>query len=84
MVSVVGIFPAPVEIPLHELCLYGVKISMGLGSPSANDKIMGLVEGGRIQPGPLATHVFPLDSAIEAYELFEYHKEDCVKVLLEP
>jgi threonine dehydrogenase-like Zn-dependent dehydrogenase len=45
---------------------------------------MSLLETGRIDLAPLATHIFPLDEALEAYDLFENHKDQCIKVLLKP
>jgi threonine dehydrogenase-like Zn-dependent dehydrogenase len=83
-VSVVGLFPAPVEFPVHELSFYGAKIKMGLGNLTRMTKLMGLLETGRVDLTPLATHTFSLDKAMDAYELFENHKEKCLKVLLKP
>jgi len=83
-VSVVGLFSDAVELPLQELVYYGVQISMGLGNLSRVDKLMGLVETGRVDLTPLATHTFSLEEAMEAYDLFENHKDQCVKVLLKP
>jgi threonine dehydrogenase-like Zn-dependent dehydrogenase len=83
-VSVVGLFPSPVEFPLHELGFYGIRISMGLGDPSYMRELMGLVEKGRVNLAPLATYTYPLDQAMEAYDLFENQKDKCVKVLLKP
>ena len=62
-VSVVGLFPAPVEFPVHELSFYGVKIAMGLGNLTRMAKLMGLLETGRVDLAPLATHTFSLDDA---------------------
>jgi alcohol dehydrogenase len=83
-VSVVGMFREAVELPMQKFSSYGVKIAMGLGNISRMRELMGLVESKRVDLAPLATHVYPLDKAIEAYELFENHKEECVKVLLKP
>jgi alcohol dehydrogenase len=83
-VSVVGLFPAPVEFPLHELVFYGVRLSMGLANLSRTPRLMGLLESGRVDLTPLATHTFALDEALEAYELFEHRKDSCLKVLLKP
>jgi threonine dehydrogenase-like Zn-dependent dehydrogenase len=33
-VSVVGLFPAPVEFPIHEMVGYGVRMFMGWAAPS--------------------------------------------------
>lgn len=84
MVSVVGLFPAPIEFPLHEMGFYGVRLTMGLGDPSYMTQLMGLLESGRVNLGALATHTFPLEKALEAYDLFENHKDKCLKVLLKP
>lgn len=83
-VSVVGLFSDAVQLPIQELVYYGVQISMGLGNLSRVDKLMGLVETGRVDLTPLATHSFSLEEAMEAYDLFENHKDQCVKVLLKP
>lgn len=83
-VSVVGLFPAPVEIPIHETAFYGVKIKMGLGSLTKMPKLMGLIERGKVDLGPLATHTFSLNEAMSAYDLFENEKDKCLKVLLKP
>lgn len=84
MVSVVGLFPAPVEFPLQELAFYGIRLSMGLASLSRMSRLMGLLESGRVDLTPLVTHTFALDNALDAYDLFENRKDQCLKVLLEP
>lgn len=83
-VSVVGLFPVPVEFPIHELGFYSIKISMGLASVAHMNRLMGLLESGRVDLSPFATHVFPLKDAMEAYDLFENNKDQCLKVLLKP
>lgn len=83
-VSVVGLFHEPVQLPLQELVYYGVHISMGLGNLSRMDQLMGLLETGRVDLAPLATHRFALEDALAAYDLFENHKDQCIKVLLKP
>jgi alcohol dehydrogenase len=83
-VSVVGLFPGPVDFPLHELVLSGLRLSMGLGNLSRMNQLMALIESGRVDLSPLVTHTFALDDALEAYDLFENHKEKCIKVVLKP
>jgi alcohol dehydrogenase len=83
-VSVVGLFPGPVEFPIHELGFYGVRISMGLVQPTRMSQPMGLLESKKVDLTPLATHIFSLKNAMEAYELFEFHPEKCVKILIKP
>jgi len=84
MVSVVGLFPESVELPLPMLGLYGVRISMGLANPSPMGQLMGLLESGRVDLSPLCTHTFALEEALEAYDPFENHKDQCVKIMLKP
>jgi alcohol dehydrogenase len=85
-VSVVGVFSQPAEFPLQDYCAKGngVRLSIGLGYIGRTGKLLSLVESGRVDLKPFVTHVFPLDKASEAYELFENHPDDCIKVLLKP
>jgi alcohol dehydrogenase len=45
---------------------------------------MNLLENGRLDLSSLITHHFPLSEAMEAYDLFENHKNECIKVMLRP
>ena len=85
-VSVVGVFSQPAELPLQDYCAKGngVRLSIGLGHIGRTSKLLGLVASGGIDLKPFVTHVFPLDKAVEAYELFENNPNDCIKVLLKP
>lgn len=83
-VSVVGLFTGPVEFPVQELVPYGLRLSMGLGNLSRMSQLMSLLESGRANLSQLVSHSFTLDDALEAYDLFENHKERCIKVLLKP
>lgn len=84
IVSVVGLFPTPVEFPLNEMSFYGVQVKMGLGNLTRMTKLMGLLETKRVDLAPLATHSFSLANALDAYDLFENQKEKCLKVLIKP
>jgi alcohol dehydrogenase len=85
-VSVIGVFSQAAEFPLQDYCAKGngVRLSIGLGYVGRTSKLLGLVESGRVDLTPFVTHVFPLDDALEAYELLENHQDDCIKVLLRP
>jgi alcohol dehydrogenase len=83
-VSCVGLFSEPVEFPVHELVFKGIKVAMGLGNVVHIPKLMQLVEYGRVDLRPLGTHGFALGDACEAYDLFENHKDVCLKVFLKP
>ena len=82
--SVVGLFPAPVEFPAQTLGMRGISLSMGLGDLTFGGRLMALVASGRVSLKEIATRIFPLSEAPAAYDLFENHKEECIKVLIEP
>jgi alcohol dehydrogenase len=83
-VACVGLYTEPVELPIHELILRGIRVAMSFGNLSHVPRLMRLVEQRRVDLRPLVTHSFALDDAVEAYDLFEHHKDQCLKVLLRP
>jgi len=83
-VSCVGLYPEPVELPIQDIIYRGMRLGMGLGNITPLPRLMQLVEYGRVDLSPIATHKFALADALEAYDLFENHKEQCLKVLLKP
>jgi alcohol dehydrogenase len=83
-VSCVGLYAQPVVLPVQDLIYKGIKLVMGLGNLVHIPKLMKLVEHGRVDLTPVGTHVFPLDDAVIAYDLFENHKDQCLKVFLRP
>lgn len=46
--------------------------------------LLKLIEDGKIDPSFLITHVLPLESAPDAYEVFKWKKDNCIKVVLKP
>jgi alcohol dehydrogenase len=47
-------------------------------------KLIELIDRGRIDPSPLVTHTMKLADVVTAYELFAARKDGCVKIALEP
>ncbi len=43
-----------------------------------------MINGGKIDPSDIITHVLPLDQAKHGYEVFDTKTEDCIKVILRP
>lgn len=82
--SVVGLFPSPVELNLPVLGLSGVRIHMGLANLNYMSQLMDLLATGKVDLSGLTTHTFPLSQAMEAYDLFENQKDKCIKVMLKP
>ena len=83
-VSCVGLFHDSVEFPVQELIYRGIRVVMGLANVVHIPKLMKLVEHGRVDLEPIGTHTFVLEDAGEAYDLFENHKDLCLKVFLRP
>jgi threonine dehydrogenase-like Zn-dependent dehydrogenase len=42
------------------------------------------IRSGRIDPSFVVTHRLPLSRAVEAYKLFRFQPDDCIKVVLDP
>lgn len=82
--SVVGLFAEQAELNLPILGLSGARISVGLGNLGHMRLLMSFLADGKLDLSPLTTHTYPLSQAMEAYELFEHSKEECIKVLLKP
>ncbi len=85
VLSIVG-FPPPGDIPfpLQALLMKNVTIKMGLTDQSNMQYLMGLVESGKVDVSPLATHVMPLSEFDAAFEMFAGKHDNCVKVILKP
>jgi alcohol dehydrogenase len=82
-VSGIGAYAGQGEVPLGLAWLKGLTLRLGLANVIAHvDRVLGLLEAGRLDPAPLVTHRMKLDEAGEAYEL--YDKREALKVVLTP
>jgi threonine dehydrogenase-like Zn-dependent dehydrogenase len=43
-----------------------------------------LIESGEIDPSFIVTHIFPLEEASDAYEIFKHKMNGCIKVVMKP
>ena len=43
-----------------------------------------MIENGQIDPSFVVTHIFPLDDAPDAYEIFKHKVDGCIKVVMKP
>jgi threonine dehydrogenase-like Zn-dependent dehydrogenase len=82
IVSSVGVFLQPVELPIHTLYVKNVCVQMGLANVINMKKIIGLIEAGKLDLSPLITHRMPLTEARKAYEIFDKKLDGCIKVML--
>ena len=82
-VSGIGAYAGKGEVPLGLAWLKGLQLRLGLANVIAHvDRVLGLIEAGRLDPVPLVTHHMKLEEAAEAYEL--YDKREALKIVLTP
>jgi 2-desacetyl-2-hydroxyethyl bacteriochlorophyllide A dehydrogenase len=82
-VSGIGAYAGKGEVPLGLAWLKGLQLRLGLANVIAHvDRVLGLIEAGKLDPVPLVTHHMKLDEAAEAYEL--YDQREALKIVLTP
>jgi alcohol dehydrogenase len=83
-VANVGVHGHPATLHLEKLWIRDVTITTGLVDTNTTARLMKLIAEGRLDPLPFATHRFPLESVMEAYDTFAAAAEtDALKVVLE-
>ena len=71
------------EVPLGLAWLKGLTLRLGLANVIAHvDRVLALIEAGKLDPAPLVTHHMKLDEAAEAYAL--YDQREALKIVLTP
>jgi 2-desacetyl-2-hydroxyethyl bacteriochlorophyllide A dehydrogenase len=82
-VSGIGAYAGKGEVPLGLAWLKGLQLRLGLANVIAHvDRVLALMEAGKLDPGPLVTHHMPLDQAAAAYEI--YDGREALKIVLTP
>ena len=82
-VSGIGAYAGRGEVPLGLAWLKGLTLRLGLANVIAHvDRVLALIEAGKLDPAPLVTHHMKLDEAAEAYEL--YDQREALKIVLTP
>jgi 2-desacetyl-2-hydroxyethyl bacteriochlorophyllide A dehydrogenase len=82
-VSGIGAYAGKGEVPLGLAWLKGLQLRLGLANVIAHlDRVLALMESGKLDPAPLVTHHMTLDQAGEAYEI--YDQREALKIVLTP
>lgn len=82
-VSGIGAYAGRGELPIGLAWLKGLTLRLGLANVIAHvDRVLALIEAGRLDPSPLVTHRMKLDEAADAYALFE--RREALKIVLTP
>jgi alcohol dehydrogenase len=83
-VANVGVHGHSATLHLEKLWIRDVLITTGLVDTTTTPKLLRLIEAGRLDPTPFATHRFALADAEEAYDVFGAAAEShALKVVLE-
>jgi len=83
-VANVGVHGHPATLHLEKLWIRDVLITTGLVDTTTTPKLLRLIESGRLDPTPFATHRFALAEAEEAYDVFgDAAESHALKVVLE-
>jgi alcohol dehydrogenase len=83
-VSLIGVFEHPVSLPMNELWIKNIYISMGLVDMNNMDQLLNLIAKGKINMKFLQTHVKPLNDIMEGYDVFGKKKDNVLKWLVKP
>ncbi|HWQ78434.1 MAG TPA: alcohol dehydrogenase catalytic domain-containing protein [Anaerovoracaceae bacterium] len=83
-VSLAALYAAPVELPMQELCMKNIQIKMGLGYLGDMDRLMKMIEKGKIKTDRLITHRMALKDIEKAFEIFRGRTEPVIKILIKP
>ena len=82
-VSGIGAYAGRGEVLLGLAWLKGLTLRLGLANVIAHvDRVLALIEAGKLDPSPLVTHRMKLDEAEAAYEL--YDQREALKIVLTP
>jgi len=80
----IGVHGKPVTLHLETLWIRDVTITTGLVDSRTIPQLLSLIAGGRLDPTVLATHRFPLQDAMYAYDVFgNAATTQALKVVLE-
>ena len=79
----VGVHGKPVELHLERLWAHNITLTTRLVDTVTTPMLMKQVEAGRLRPGALVTHRFPLPEVMQAYDVFgNAAREQALKVAL--
>jgi alcohol dehydrogenase len=68
----IGVHGVPVELPMHEMWIRNVTLTMGLVDTVSIPTLLTMVASGRIPAEKMGTHTFGLDEILEAYDVFAH------------
>ncbi len=84
-VANIGVHGVPVELPMHELWIQNVTLTMGLVDTVSIPTLLTMVASGKIPSEKMGTHRFTFDRMGEAYDVFaDAAANSALKVVITP
>jgi alcohol dehydrogenase len=81
----VGVHGVPVELPMQDMWIQNVTLSMGLVDTVSIPTLLKMVASGRIPAEKMGTHSFTFDQMDEAYDVFKNAAANsAIKVIITP
>lgn len=81
----VGVHGVPVELPMQDMWISNVSLTMGLVDTVSIPTLLTMVAGGRIPAEKMGTHAFTFDRIGEAYDVFaDAAAHQALKVVITP
>jgi alcohol dehydrogenase len=81
----IGVHGAPVELPMHEMWIQNVTLTMGLVDTVSIPTLLKMVASGRIPAEKMGTHSFTFDQLDDAYDVFKNAAaHSALKVIITP
>ncbi len=85
-IAVIGVLTEPTAtLPWFLLFMKNLSLRTGLVNPqNFIPRLLPLIESGRLDPTVIITHRLPLSDGPRGYDVFAHHKENVLKVVLQP
>jgi alcohol dehydrogenase len=81
----IGVHGVPVELPMHEMWIRNITLTMGLVDTVSIPTLLKMVASGRIPAEKMGTHSFTFDEIDQAYDVFKNAAEHlALKVIITP
>ena len=84
-VANIGVHGTPVEIPMEEMWIQNISLTMGLVDTVSIPTLLKMVASGKIPAEKMGTHTFTFDQVDEAYDVFKNAADNlALKVVIQP
>jgi alcohol dehydrogenase len=84
-VANIGVHGAPVELPMQDLWIHNIRLTMGLVDTVSIPTLLTMVASGRIPAEKMGTHAFTFAEMDEAYDVFKNAAANsALKVVITP